>query len=272
MDELSGKVAVVTGAGSGIGRALAKRLATEGARLAISDVDEAGLIETAQACKRSGAEVRTYRVDVGERAAVLAHADAVVGDFGSVNLVVNNAGVALQANVLEMSFEDLDWLMNINFWGMVNGSKAFLPHLISSGDGHLVNISSVFGLIGVPTQSAYCAAKFGVRGFTESLRQEMRMGKHPVGVTCVHPGGIKTNIARSARSALHRSSDEMAAAFDRIARTTPDTAARRILTGVRKDQARVLIGVDALAIDGMPRLLGSAYQSVVSRVAKFGMR
>lgn len=272
MQSFDGKVAVITGAASGIGAALARRLAAAHARLAISDVDSERLAGTVDDCRQEGAEVRAYPLDVSDRAAMLAHADQVATDFGPVNLVVNNAGVALLGTVEEMSFEDIDWLMGINFWGVINGTKAFLPRLIESGAGHVVNISSVFGLIGVPTQSAYCAAKFGVRGFTESLRQEMRIARHPVGVTCVHPGGIKTNIARSARVSGddHPPRGELGARFDRIARTTPDSAARQILSGVRRNKARVLVGPDALVIDGLPRALGSRYQDVVSAAAKLG--
>ncbi|MEH6561284.1 MAG: SDR family oxidoreductase, partial [Marinobacter sp.] len=188
MKDLKNKVAVVTGAGSGIGRALAKALAMRGCRLALSDVNEEGLAETAAAIE--GSEVRTYRLDVGDRDAIYAHAAEVAKDFGQVNIIINNAGVALSASVREMTDADFEWIMNIDFWGVAHGTRAFLPHLIASGDGHVVNISSVFGLIGVPTQSAYNAAKFAVRGFTESLRQEMKLEKQPVAVSCVHPGGI----------------------------------------------------------------------------------
>lgn len=274
MKRFAEQVAVITGAGSGIGAALAGQLARAGARLAISDVDEQGLAATAQACEAEGAKVRPYALDVADRAAVLEHADAVRADFGTVNLVVNNAGVALVGTLAEMSFADMDWLFGVNFNGVINGSKAFLPHLIESGDGHLVNLSSVFGLIGVPGQSAYCAAKFGVRGFTESIRQEMRMDGHRVGVTCVHPGGIRTNIARNARESTGGAprNFDLGNAFERIARTTPEAAARRILGAVRKDSARVLIGADAVAIDGLPRAIGSAYQSLVTNAAKIALR
>jgi NAD(P)-dependent dehydrogenase (short-subunit alcohol dehydrogenase family) len=185
------RVAVITGAGSGIGRALALELAERGAQLALSDINEASVSETVTLCQNRGAQAKGYRLDVADREQVTAHAAEVVEHFGRVNIVVNNAGVALKANVEEMSYTDLDWLMGINFWGVVHGTKAFLPHLIASGDGHLVNISSVFGLIGVPTQSAYNAAKFGVRGFTEALRQEMLIDRRPVGVSCVHPGASR---------------------------------------------------------------------------------
>jgi short-subunit dehydrogenase len=189
-----------------------------------------------------------------------------------VNVVVNNAGVALSALVDEMTYEDLEWLMNINFWGVVHGTKAFLPHLKRTGDGHLVNVSSVFGIIGVPTQSAYNAAKFAVRGFTEALREELDL--EPCGVSCtsVHPGGIRTNIARSGRvgglGALARSREEQSAEFERLARTTPETAAETIVAGIRHDRRRVLIGTDAHLIDGMQRLLPTGYQRLIAALVR----
>ncbi|HEX3705228.1 MAG TPA: SDR family NAD(P)-dependent oxidoreductase [Mycobacteriales bacterium] len=263
------KVAVVTGAGSGIGRALAVELASRGARLAISDVNDDTLAETVSLCEKAGGEGHKYLLDVADRQAVLAHADEVMRDLGQVNLVVNNAGVALMATVEDMSWEDFDWLMGINFWGVMHGTKAFLPHLIASGEGHLVNISSVFGFIGVPSQSAYNAAKFAVRGFTEALRQEMLVAGHPVGVSCVHPGGIKTNIARDARSAkdmgdrAERNKD-----FERAARTTPEKAAQIILRGVDRKKPRILVGPDAYLFDAIPRVTGSGYQRAGAAIAK----
>jgi NAD(P)-dependent dehydrogenase (short-subunit alcohol dehydrogenase family) len=263
------KVAVITGAGSGIGRALGVELANRGARLALSDVNLVTVAETAALCEKEGAEVRHYPLDVADRSAVLAHADAVAGDFGGVNLVVNNAGVALVAPVGEMSWDDLEWVMNVDYWGVVHGTKAFLPHLIASGDGHIVNISSVFGLIGVPTQSAYNSAKFAVRGFTEALRQEMLIERHRVGVTCVHPGGIRTNIVRNARGTEHGGMRER---FDRIALTSPERAARIILRGVEGNRPRVLVGPDAYLIDALPRVLGPLYQRLGATGVRLGMK
>ena len=173
MTHFTDKVAVVTGAGSGIGRALAVELARRGAKLAISDVDDHGLAQTLDLVKAQGADVRSDHLDVAERELVLAYADSVAEHFGRVNMVFNNAGIAFTGSVEEMSFKDVEKVMDVDFWGVVNGTKAFLPHLIASGDGHVINISSVFGLFAVPTQSAYNAAKFAVRGFTEALRQEM---------------------------------------------------------------------------------------------------
>ncbi|MDT7611800.1 MAG: hypothetical protein QOG96_6303 [Pseudonocardiales bacterium] len=260
MKNFTDRVAVITGAGSGIGRALALDLAGRGARLALSDVDEVAVADTAARCEKLGVQARGYQLDVSDRAAMTAHADQVVAEFGRVNLVVNNAGVALMATVEEMSYEDFDWIVGINFWGVVHGTKSFLPHLIASGDGHLVNISSVFGFVGVPTQSAYNATKFAVRGFTEALRQEMLLEKRRVGVSCVHPGGIRTNIARDARAPENSTSQQRANDFSRIARTTPEQAAKTILRGVERKRARILIGPDAYVFDAAPRLLGSGYQ------------
>jgi NAD(P)-dependent dehydrogenase (short-subunit alcohol dehydrogenase family) len=269
-----GTTAVVTGAGSGIGRALAVELAKRGANLAISDVNAQGLAETASLCKRDDVEVRTYELDVAVRDAVLQHAEEVREHFGGAHLVVNNAGVALGASVEEMTWEDYDWLMGVNLGGVVNGTKAFLPLLIERGtpdaNTHLVNVSSVFGFIGVPTQSAYNAAKFAVRGFTESLRQEMIIGRRPVGIHCVHPGGIQTNIASSARVAdsLGMSSERRTRDFARIARTTPERAARTILRGVDRNKPRVLIGMDAVVIDAIPRVMGARYEGIAARGAR----
>jgi NAD(P)-dependent dehydrogenase (short-subunit alcohol dehydrogenase family) len=266
------RVAVITGAGSGIGRALAIELAARGAKLAVSDIDEVAVADTAAHCEKLGAQARSYRLDVADRAAVTAHAEAVAGEFGRVNLVVNNAGVAVMATVEELSYEDFDWIVGINFWGVVHGTKAFLPHLIASGDGHLVNVSSVFGLVGVPTQSAYNATKFAVRGFTEALRQEMLIERRPVGVSCVHPGGIRTNIARDARSADGSTADQRATDFARIARTTPEQAAKTILRGVEHNRSRILIGPDAYVFDAVPRLLGPSYQRVAALGARVARR
>lgn len=265
------KVAVITGAGSGIGAALALELARRGARLALSDVDSAAVAKTAAGCEGLGAEAVPFTLDVSDRAAVYAHADEVRSHFGTVNLVVNNAGVALGGDVIDMSWEDFEWLMNIDFWGVAHGTKAFLPALVESGDGHLVNISSVFGLVGVPGQSAYNAAKFAVRGFTEALRQEMRIAGHPVGVTCVHPGGIKTNIVKFARGMDDMGDPETRSkAFQRFAVTKPTRAANVILAGVEKNKPRVLIGPDARGFDAVPRVFGPRYQDVSAALTRLG--
>lgn len=269
MRTFDGKVAVITGAGSGIGRELALALAARGAVLALSDKDEVGLLETAERCTtRHAREVHTEKLDVSDRAAVAEYARAVAGELGRVNAVFNNAGVALHGDFEETPYDQFEWIMNVNFWGVVHGSKEFLPHLIASGDGHLVNISSLFGLMGMPGQTAYNASKFGVRGFSEALRMEMLVARHPVRVTTVHPGGIKTAIARNARTTASHDPQTVAKLFDtKLARTTAEAAARTIVEGVLKDKPRIVVGGDAKLLDGYVRLVGSRYQSTVARVA-----
>jgi NADP-dependent 3-hydroxy acid dehydrogenase YdfG len=263
MEGFAGKVAVVTGAGSGIGQALAIELGRSGAKLAISDVDTEGLAITEERLKAIGAEVKTDRIDVTEREAFLLYADAVKEHFGKVNQIYNNAGIAFTGDVEVSSFKDIERVMDVDYWGVVNGTKAFLPHLIASGDGHVVNVSSLFGIFSVPGQAAYNSAKFAVRGFTEALRQEMALAKHPVKVTCVHPGGIKTAIARNATAAEGLDQKALAETFDRkLANTTPRRAAKIILEAVRKDKARVLVGPDAKILDVIVRITGSGYQKL----------
>jgi butyryl-CoA dehydrogenase len=269
--DLRGRVAAVTGAASGIGRSLAVELARRGAPLALSDIDETGLVETVARCEGSGVKVTSERLDVADRTAVHAWADRVVADHGRVNLVINNAGVALAADVAAMDYDDLEWLMGINYWGVVYGTKAFLPHLVAAGEGHIVNLSSVFGLISIPSQAAYNSAKFAVRGFTDALRMELEI--NPCGVSCttVHPGGIKTNIARNARvrGDLPGVADtDLGAQFDRLAMTSPDKAARQILGAVEADRRRVLVGPDAKLIDLLARLPPSLYQRALVRGAR----
>lgn len=267
MKTVRDRVAAITGAGSGIGRATAILLAREGCHLALSDIDEASVQETASSCH--GVKVTCSRVDVADRNAVHAWCDASVAAHGRMNIVINNAGVAMGATVESMSYEDLEWLMGINFWGVVYGTKAFLPRLRASGEGHVINLSSVFGLIGVPTQATYNATKFAVRGFTEALRQELDMQKSCVSATCVHPGGIRTNIARAARydksaEAITGQSQEASQKnFEKMFRTTAAEAVKVILRGVERDLRRVLIGPDAYFIDAMQRLLPTGYQKII---------
>lgn len=270
----AGSVVVITGAGSGIGRALALRLAGLGADLALSDIDAHAAEATAVACEAAGARVRADGLDVTERETVLAYADDVHAHFGKVNQIYNNAGVAYYGEVAQESFKDIEHVMDVNFWGVVNMTKAFLPRLIASGDGHVVNVSSLFGLITYPGQSAYNASKFAVRGFTECLRQEMLLAKHPVHVTCVHPGGIKTAVARNATAAEGLDAARIAQAFDRrLALHSPEMAADTIVEGVRARRARVLIGAEAKALDLLGRItpVGSqrfgAFMSRLLRIA-----
>lgn len=261
MEGFEGKVAVVTGAGSGIGQALAIELGRAGAKVAISDVDLEGLAVTEERLKAIGAPVKADRLDVTERVAFLTYADEVRDYFGTVNQIYNNAGIACAGDVEVTRFKDIERVMDVDFWGVVNGTKAFLPHLIASGDGHVVNLSSVFGLFSLPGQAAYNSAKFAVRGFTEALRQEMALAKHPVKVTAVHPGGIQTAIARNAIVAEGIDAREVAESLEKkFAKTSPQRAAQIILEAVRKNKARVLVGPDARFLDLVVRITGSAYQ------------
>ena len=215
--------------------------------------------------------MKSDRLNVAEREAVLAYAEVVVAHFGEVHQVYNNAGIAYNGDVEKSEFKDIERVIDVDFWGVVNGTKAFLPHVIASGDGHIINISSLFGLIAVPGQSAYNAAKFAVRGFTEALRQEMLIAKHPVKVTCVHPGGIKTAVARNATVADDQNAKTFAEFFDkRLAIHSPEMAAETIVDGVRKGRARVVIGWEAKALDVLARIIGSSYQRIIATaVAKF---
>ncbi|MBN9759346.1 Short chain dehydrogenase [Pseudonocardia sp. Ae406_Ps2] len=269
MKSFTGRTAAITGAGSGIGRALALRLAGDGCHLALADRDAAGLAETAAL---AGPQVRVTiaELDVADEKAVYGWADVVVADHGAVHMIVNNAGVALSGTVGGLSLEDYRWIMDINFWGVVHGTKAFLPHLEAAGAGHVVNLSSIFGVAAQPLMSGYNASKYAVRGFTESLRQDLELTGSPVSATCVHPGGIRTNIAKAARvddsvaTATGKPAAAATAEFERMLNTTPDRAAKTILDGVRRNQRRVLIGPDAWAIDSMVRLLPTTYQRIVT--------
>ncbi|MDT5127230.1 MAG: hypothetical protein QOH54_2874, partial [Mycobacterium sp.] len=217
--------------------------------------------------KAIGAPVKADRLDVTEREAFELYADTVKQHFGKVNQIYNNAGIAYTGDIEVTQYKDIERVMDVDFWGVVNGTKAFLPHLIESGDGHVVNVSSLFGIFSVPGQAAYNAAKFAVRGFTEALRQEMAMAKHPVKVTTVHPGGVKTAIARNMTAAEGIDIKDLANTFDKkLAGTTPERAATIILDAVRKNKARVLVGPDAKALDLIVRLTGSGYQRLFSSV------
>jgi len=271
------KVAAITGAGSGIGRALAVELGRQKCDVALSDLNEEGLMDTVEQVRGLGVRVTSQRVDVADREAVHAWADQVVDEHGKVNLIFNNAGVALASTVEGMSYGDFEWLMDVNFWGVVHGTKAFLPHLKASGDGHIINLSSVFGLAGIPSQSAYNSAKFAVRGFTESLRQELDMMSYGVSASSVHPGGIKTGIARSSRidrsvRDLGISDTDSRERFEKTFITGADKAARVILDGVRRNQRRILVGPDARVFDWVVRLLPSTYQRITIGYSKFSAK
>lgn len=272
--QMDGKVVVITGAGSGIGRELAREAARRGARLALSDVDADGLAATVGLLRADGdAEVLEDRLDVTEQAAVAEYASAVAAHFGAVHLVINNAGIAFTGAVEESAYKDIARVMDVDYWGVVHGTKEFLPHLIASGDGHLVNLSSIFAFLSVPTQNAYNAAKAAVQQFTESLRMELLAAGHPVDVSCVHPGGIKTAVARNAGAAEGLDRADFATVFDqKFARTEASAAARTILDGVEKRRARILVGPDAYAIDLMVRMFPVRYQQVTVAISRhFGL-
>ena len=262
---------MVTGAGSGIGRALALALARRGARLALSDIDVAGLAETTRQARELGVEVFGERIDVGQRDAVLAHADAVAAHFGAVHQVYNNAGIAFSRTVLESEYADYERVLAVNLWGVIHGTKAFLPLLIASGEGHVINISSLNGYMAQGQLSHYCASKFAVRGFTEALRIEMLEAGHPVCVTCVHPGGIKTNIATHALARARAAGLPVTAADEarqrtyneKLLRMDAGVAATTILRGVERDSPRVLVGNDARAVDVIVRAFPALYQRAV---------
>jgi NAD(P)-dependent dehydrogenase (short-subunit alcohol dehydrogenase family) len=266
MSFLSGGVSVVTGAGSGIGRALAQQLAEAGSALALADVDEAGLAETTRLLGKKGALVTATVLDVADEAGVSAFAEEVGRRHGRVTLLINNAGVALHGTFEEISLDDFRWLMNINFWGTVYGVKYFLPILKREQRADIVNLSSVFGIIAPPGQPAYSASKFAVRGFTEALRHEL--AGTPVRVSCVHPGGVRTPIARRARLGAGGSEanrEKTIASFEKLARTSPEAAATRILRGVERREPRILIGTDAYQIDILQRLRPATYWKSLSR-------
>ena len=277
MKNFKNKVAAITGAGSGIGQQLAVLLAKQGCHLSLSDVNEKGLAETVELTKNTNVRVTTKKVDVANRDEVKAWAAETVQNHGSVNMIFNNAGVALGSTVEGATYEELEWIVNINFWGVVYGTKEFLPYIKKTGDGHIINISSLFGLTAQPTQSAYNATKFAVRGFTESLRQELDIENVGVSALCVHPGGIRTNIAKAAKmndslKSLGMNPQKSAQTFDKLLRCPPEEAARQILEAVQKDRRRLLIGNDAKVIDLMQRVMPTGYQKVTAFATKMSKR
>ncbi len=279
MKSFANKVAAITGASSGMGRELAVELASRGCALSLSDVNVKGLEETAVLAREKGVKVTTAKLDVSNRDAFYAWADQTAKDHGGANLIFNNAGVALNAPLETISQKDFEWIVGINFWGVVYGSQAFLPLLKASGDGHIINTSSLFGLIGTPGTGAYSATKFAVRGYTESLRIELDIMNCGVSATCVHPGGIRTAINNNARigegieKLMGVSAETARDRFDKMLNTTSaNKAARIILKAVEKNARRVVVGPDAKAMDIVVRVLGSTYQPLVSSNMKRMLR
>ena len=270
MTEIRGSAAAVTGAASGIGRALALELAARGCDLALADRDEAGLRAVAgEIAKTSQRKVTTHRFDVGEPDEIAGFAQAATAAHPALNIVINNAGVVLLGQFTEIDQAQMDWLFNINFWGVVHATRAFLPHLQKQREAHIVNLSSLFGIIAPPGQTAYCAAKFAVRGFSESLRHELAVAGSPVKLSVVHPGGVSTNIVRNSRIGVGITDNARRAQsidrFDAIARTPPPVAALRIIEGIEKNAPRILIGNDARFMDLLQRFRPATYWSFLQR-------
>lgn len=277
MKNFKNKVAAITGAGSGMGQQLAVLLAKAGCHLSISDVNEKGLAETVELVKPYNVRVTSKKVNVAKLEEVRAWAADTMQNHGSVNMIFNNAGVALGSTVEGANYEDLEWIMGINYWGVVYGTKEFLPYIKKSGEGHIINTSSLFGLTAQPTQSAYNSSKFAVRGFTESLRQELDIENCGVSALCVHPGGIRTNIANDARmndslKSLGMNPEKSAKAFNKLLRMPAEDASQQILDAVLKNKRRLLIGNDAKAIDLMQRILPTGYQKVTALATKLSKR
>ena len=274
MKDFRDKICVVTGAGSGIGAACAQALAAEGAYVVMTDI-RADMLETAhKAIVEAGGRAETHIVDVSDRDAMFALADKVDKAHGGADLILNNAGVAHSASVADMTMDNFNWVMDIDFWGVVYGTQAFLPHFLKRGSGHVANVSSIFGLIGVPSQSAYNAAKYAVLGFSEALRHEMV--EHNVGVTVIHPGGINTNIVRHARLSqgpnAEAEHEEAIIKFQELTMTQPDKAAQIILKAIRKNKARVLVGPDALFVDFIRRIAPVKYLSLLPFLKNVGKK
>jgi short-subunit dehydrogenase len=278
MTAIRGAAAAVTGAASGIGRALALELAARGCDLALADRDEAGLQTLAAEIGRDASrKVTVHGVDVSAPQQIEDFATAAVAAHPGLNIVINNAGVALMGTFGEIEQSQMEWLMNINFWGVVRATRAFLPHLATQREAHIVNLSSIFGIIAPPGQTAYAAAKFAVRGFSESLRHELQMANSPIKLSVVHPGGVATNIARNSRSGTGMTDNARRAQsierFDAVAKTTPAAAALRIIEGIENNRPRILIGNDARFMDLLQRFRPGTYWAVLARqFAKAGKK
>lgn len=277
MSKVSGKVAVVTGAGSGIGRALAVGLARRGARLAISDINDQGLAQTADQAKELGAEVHSAHLDVGDRPGFEAYGASVVEHYGVVHQIYNNAGISGSgATILASEWADYERLFAVNLWGIIHGTKIFLPHLLASGDGHVINISSLNGFMAQPMLGEYVSAKFAVRGFTETLSSELALARAPVRVTVVHPGGVRTNIATASLDARESRGGEITDVDrarvelynEKLLVMPAEKAAKIILDGVEKGRARVMVGRDAKAVDFVVRLIPTEYPWLVARYTR----
>lgn len=272
MTAIQGSAAAVTGAASGIGRALALELAARGCDLALADRDEAGLQAVAAEIGKvhnKSRKVSVHRVDVGEAEQIRAFAEAAAAAHPRLNILINNAGVALLGSFNEVEQAQMEWLININFWGVVHGTRAFLPQLSRQPAAHIVNLSSIFGIVAPPGQTAYCAAKFAVRGFSESLRHELAIANSPVRLSVVHPGGVLTNIVRNSRTGAGVTDNarrvQSIERFDAIAKTTPKAAAERIILGIEKNQPRILIGGDARFMDLLQRFRPATYWAVLQK-------
>jgi short-subunit dehydrogenase len=266
---LAGRTAVITGAGGGIGRAIAVSLSRRGCHLALADIDEAGIAETAELARASGVRVSQHHVDVADRAAVAEFPDIVAAGHAGVDILVNNAGVAVGGTFEQVSAEDFEWLFEINFWGVVRMTRAFLPLLRASGDARVVNLSSLYGLIAPPEQTAYAASKFAVRGFSEALRHELEGSG--VGVTVVHPAGVNTSIAEKARIPAGITEEELARRRERyrkLLRMPPEIAGETIVRGIERRQPRVLVGTDAKVISLIARLLPASYWKLLAMRAR----
>jgi short-subunit dehydrogenase len=270
MTEIRGAAAAVTGAASGIGRALAIELAARGCDLALADRDEGGLRSVAaEIAQANSQKVSVHRVDVSQASEIADFARAAIAAHPALNIVVNNAGVALLGQFHEIDQAQMDWLFNINFWGVVHATRAFLPHLAAQREAHIVNLSSIYGIVAPPGQTAYSSAKFAVRGFSESLRHELQAAGSPVRLSVVHPGGVSTNIVRNMRMGSGITDNERRAQviefFDRFARTTPKDAALRIIKGIGRNEPRILIGSDARFMDLLQRFRPATYWNVMAR-------
>ena len=270
MTEIRGAAAAVTGAASGIGRALAIELAARGCDLALADRDEGGLRSVAaEIAQANSQKVSVHRVDVSQASEIADFARAAIAAHPALNIVVNNAGVALLGQFHEIDQAQMDWLFNINFWGVVHATRAFLPHLAAQREAHIVNLSSIYGIVAPPGQTAYSSAKFAVRGFSELLRHELQAAGSPVRLSVVHPGGVSTNIVRNMRMGSGITDNERRAQviefFDRFARTTPKDAALRIIKGIGRNEPRILIGSDARFMDLLQRFRPATYWNVMAR-------